>query len=307
MLTSFFSNSKPFHFIVVSLLLFSGCIVYIIQDFNEAFNFSEVAVLLLKNSIFLVLFLLLSFVIKKNKLTKSNSYALFLFCCFVLMIPVVFIDYKPVYSLLFILLALRRILSLTSKKNIQKKILDASIWISIATLFYFWSILFFVVLFMVVFQLALKNYRLIFIPFAGFFSIFTLTTTYHLLINETFFWFIDYKQQFDFDFSAYYHLKLLVPTVFIFLLGFMGLIFKALNFSNIYLKEKSKYWILIISLFLSVLLIILTNNKNGSELIFLFVPISIFVANILESISRKWLSEITLWLAVIIPVSVYFI
>lgn len=307
MLTSFFSNSKPFHFIVVSLLLFSGCFVYIIQDFNEAFYFSEIVVLILKNWVFLFLFLVLSFIIKKNKLTQLNSYALFLFCCFILMAPVLFKDYKPVYSLLFLLLALRRILSLSSKKNIQKKILDASIWISIASLFYFWSILFFVVLFVVVFQLASKNYRLIFIPIVGFISIFILVTTYNLLVNDTIWRFLDYSQQFDFDFSVYYHLKVMIPTIFILLLGVLGVIFKFIKFPTTPLKEKSKYWILIISLFLSLLLIILTNNKNGSELIFLFVPISIFTANILESIRKKWIVEVTLWIAVIIPVVVYFI
>ena len=38
MLTSFFSNSRPFHFIVVSLLLFAGCFFNIINDLNLDLN-----------------------------------------------------------------------------------------------------------------------------------------------------------------------------------------------------------------------------------------------------------------------------
>ena len=65
MLTSFFSNSRPVHFIVVSLLLFAGCFIYIILDLNEANNYTDIALLLTQNIIFLLLFLLFSFIIKK--------------------------------------------------------------------------------------------------------------------------------------------------------------------------------------------------------------------------------------------------
>ena len=41
------------------------------------------------------------------------------------------------------MLALRRLISLQSKLDIKKKLFDAAFWITIATLFYFWSMLFF--------------------------------------------------------------------------------------------------------------------------------------------------------------------
>ena len=307
MLTSFFSNSKPFHFIVVSLLLFAGCFVYLFQDYNEAINYSSLAVPFFQSFVFLVLFLLLSFIIKKNRLTQSNSYALFIFCCFILAVPTLFKESDTVFSLLFLLLATRRILSLTSKKDIEKKILDASIWITIAALFYFWSILFFIVLFIAIIQLASKNYRLVIIPFVGFFSIFILTTAYQLIVNDTLWWFLEYIPQVGFDFSSYYSLPLLIPSFFLVLLGLLGALYKAINFSNTPLKEKSKYWLLIFSLLVGVLLIILTDHKNGNELIFLFAPISIFTAMFLEKIDKKWITEILLWLIIITPITIYFL
>ena len=307
MLTSFFSNSKPFHFIIVSLLLFAGCFIYIIQDLNEVINYAEITKSLLQNTIFLLLFLLLSFIIKKNRLTQSNSYSLFLFCCFILMIPVLFKESETAFSSFFLLLALRRILSISSKKKIEKKILDASIWITIAALFYFWSILFFIILFVAIIQLGSKNYKLVFIPFVGFISIFVLTTVYQILVNDSLWWFLEYKQLISFDYSPYYSLKLLIPFIFILLLGIFGFIYKSINLSNTPLKEKSKYWILIFSLFIGLVLIILTNAKNGSELIFLFAPISIFTANFLETVSKKWLSELFLWLVIVFPIVIYFL
>ena len=306
MLTSFFSNSKPFHFIVVSLLLFAGCFFNIINDLNEATNYDSIVQLLIQNTMFLLFFLLLSFIIKKNRLTQSNSYALFLFCCFILMIPYLFKDSNLAFSFFFLLLALRRILSISSQKNSEKKILDASIWITIAALFYFWSILFFIILFIAIIQLASTNYKLIFIPFVGFTSVFILTSVYHTIVNNGVWKFLEYKDQISFDFSPYNSLKLIIPAIFILLSGIFAFIYKSITISKTPLKEKPKHWILFFFLLIGIILIILKNNKNGSELIFLLAPISIFTANFIESIDKKWISELFLWFVLMLPFALFF-
>ena len=307
MLTSFFSNSRPFHFIVVSLLLFAGCFFNIIHDLNEVTNYDSIVKLLIQNTMFLLFFLLLSFIIKKNRLTQSNSYALFLFCCFILMIPFFFNDSNLAFSFFFLLLALRRILSISSKKNIEKKILDASIWITIAALFYFWSILFFIILFIAIIQLTSTNYKLVFIPFVGFTSVIMLTSVYHTMVNNDIWSFLEYKDQISFDFSPYYSLKIIIPSIFILLSGIFAFVYKSITISKTPLKEKSTYWILFFFLLIGIILIVLKNNKNGSELLFLLVPISIFTANFIESIDKKWISELFLWFAFILPFALIFL
>ena len=182
MLTNFFSNSKPFHFISINLLLFVGYTLYNFQISNFEHGIIELILSTFKFSLYIALMLIFGFIIKKNKLTQINSYALFSFGCFLLMVPILFQDSKPVFSLLFLLLALRRILSFNSKKNIQKKILDASLWIGIATLFYFWSLLFFLVLYAALIQLATKNYKLFLIPIIGALIVFVFTTVYFLFL-----------------------------------------------------------------------------------------------------------------------------
>lgn len=307
MLTSFFSNSRPSHFIVVSLLLFAGCFFNIIHDLNEVTNYDSIVKLLIQNTMFLLFFLLLSFIIKKNRLTQSNSYALFLFCCFILMIPFFFNDSNLAFSFFFLLLALRRILSISSQKNIEKKILDASIWITIAALFYFWSILFFIILFISIIQLTSTNYKLVFIPFVGFTSVIMLTSVYHTMVNNDIWSFLDYKDQISFDFSPYYSLKIIIPSIFILLSGIFAFVYKSITISKTPLKEKSTYWILFFFLLIGIILIVLKNNKNGSELLFLLVPISIFTANFIESIDKKWISELFLWFAFILPFALFFL
>ena len=307
MLTSFFSNSRPFHFIVVSLLLFAGCFFNIIHDLNEVTNYDSIVKLLIQNTMFLLFFLLLSFIIKKNRLTQSNSYALFLFCCFILMIPFFFNDSNLAFSFFFLFLALRRILSISSQKNIEKKILDASIWITIAALFYFWSILFFIILFIAIIQLTSTNYKLVFIPFVGFTSVIMLTSVYHTMVNNDIWSFLEYKDQISFDFSPYYSLKIIIPSIFILLSGIFTFVYKSITISKTPLKEKSTHWILFFFLLIGIILIVLKNNKNGSELLFLLVPISIFTANFIESIDKKWISELFLWFAFILPFALIFL
>ncbi|MBD45425.1 MAG: hypothetical protein CMC65_09465 [Flavobacteriaceae bacterium] len=223
------------------------------------------------------------------------------------MIPFFFNDSNLAFSFFFLLLALRRILSISSQKNIEKKILDASIWITIAALFYFWSILFFIILFISIIQLTSTNYKLVFIPFVGFTSVIMLTSVYHTMVNNDIWSFLEYKDQISFDFSPYYSLKIIIPSIFILLSGIFAFVYKSITISKTPLKEKSTYWILFFFLLIGIILIVLKNNKNGSELLFLLVPISIFTANFIESIDKKWISELFLWFAFILPFALFFL
>ena len=140
---------------------------------------------------------------KKNLLAANNTYTIFFFSCLVLLIPVVFTNTDLVLSNLFLLLAYRRILSLSSEKNREKKILDASIWISLAGIIYFWNLLFFIVLFIAIIQQRSKNYRLILIPFVGFFTILVLKTSYHILKDDSLNWLPSVDKSIGFQFQNY--------------------------------------------------------------------------------------------------------
>ena len=51
---------------------------------------------------------------------------------------------------------------------------------------------------------------------------------------------------------------------------------------------------------------ILTGQKNGVELIFTIVPISILFSNFIEALQRKWVSEVMLLFILIAPILSYF-
>jgi len=306
MLTNFFSNSKPFHFILISLLLFVGYTFHNFQISSFDNDFIWLIQLTFKFGLYIILMLIFGFIIKKNNLTQINSYALFIFICLLLLTPNVFQNSKPILSTVFILLALRRILSFNSKKNIQKKILDASLWIGIATFFYFWSILFLLVLYAALIQLASKNFKLFLIPIIGMFVVFIICIIYFLYIDNNMYWYTDYKNFTSFDFSSYKLLKNFFSLFVILSTIVISLVFKFLNFKKTPLKKKSKYWIIIFTLITGIIIVILTGQKNGVELIFTIVPISILFSNFIEALQRKWVSEMMLWFILIAPIFCYF-
>ena len=306
MLTNFFSNSKPFHFILISLLLFVGYTFHNFQISSFENDFIWLIQLTFKFGLYIILMLIFGFIIKKNNLTQINSYALFIFVCLLLLTPNVFQNSKPILSTVFILLALRRILSFNSKKNIQKKILDASLWIGIATLFYFWSILFILVLYAALIQLASRNFKLFLIPIIGMFVVFIICTIYFLYLDNNMYWFTDYENFISFDFSSYKLLKNFFLLFVILSMIVISLVFKFLNFTKTPLRKKSKYWIIIFTLITGIIIVILTAQKNGIELIFTIVPISILFSNFIEALQRKWVSEVMLWFILIAPIFSYF-
>ena len=306
MLTNFFSNSKPFHFILISLLLFVGYTFHNFQISSFENDFIWLIQLTFKFGLYIILMLIFGFIIKKNNLTQINSYALFIFVCLLLLTPNVFQNSKPILSTVFILLALRRILSFNSKKNIQKKILDASLWIGIATLFCFWSILFLLVLYAALIQLASKNFKLFLIPIIGMFVVFIICTIYFLYLDNNMYWFTDYENFISFDFSSYKLLKNFFLLFVILSMIVISLVFKFLNFTKTPLRKKSKYWIIIFTLITGIIIVILTAQKNGIELIYTIVPISILFSNFIEALQRKWVSEVMLWFILIAPIFSYF-
>ncbi len=307
MLTSFFGKSKPFNFILVSTYLILGYFSYLFFKGIIDFSIPTILQISLFTLTYLFLLFLLNFINKKNKLTKNNTYSIVLFSTFLVIFPSVFVEYSMVLSNVFLLLALRRILSLPSKINTKKKILDASLWISIASLFNFWSILFFAVLFIAVFQKATKNFKYILIPFVGFLSVFTLTTVYYLFVNNSFIWFLELNTTIGFDFSEYKSPQLTISIIFITIVFLVSMIQKRLKSAMIPLKEKLKNRLLFFTLLIGILIIVISPIKNGSEFIFLFAPLSIFATYYIETVKKRWISEAILWVAVLLPVLIYFL
>jgi len=307
MLTNFFGKSKPINFILVSGYLIIGCFFCTIRliDETERFPFFQKQTFLLLVCIFSVL--LLNFIVRKNYLTENNTYSIFFFTSFMLLAPSFFNNTEVLISNMFLLLAFRRILSLFSEKNREKKILDASIWITIASFFYFWSILFFAVLFIAIIQQQSKNYKLILIPFVGFISIMVLVTSYNVIQGNSFFWFLNIDKGISLNYETYNTVSLNVSILLLAIMLVLVLLKKLISYFEIRPKEKSKTVLLILILVISLISLLIFPNKTGAELLYIMAPLAILSANFIEKLHTLWIKEMILWLSLAFPIIIAFL
>ena len=307
MLTSFFGKSNPINYLILAVLIFVGYFISIFKLEKNALEWSSVIENIGFAIVSVFLMLLLDFIIRKNHLTKNNTFGILLFSCFLIALPAIFLSQQMMIATLFLFLALRRILSFRSQKNITKKILDASIWITIATFFYFWSLLFFLLLYFAMLRKQDTNFKQMLIPIVGFTVMFILAICYYLLVSDSLNWLSEWRLDPSFDFSAYNSINVLVPiTVVVAFLIWAG-IARFFNLAYLQKKDRSNAIIILFSGVVSLIIALASPEKTGAEAIFIFGPLAIVMTNYIENSKEFWFKEVLLWLAFLLPIIVFFL
>ncbi|MGJ8591418.1 MAG: DUF6427 family protein [Aquaticitalea sp.] len=301
MITNFFKQAKPIHFVLIStflLMVFIASKMYVIQEALTVQLFAKQAFYF---AIVLASLFLLDFFASRNSLTKKNSYKLLMFGLFMAMLPETLLNSRTLMANFFILLALRRIISLRTQKDIKKKLFDAAFWISIATLLYFWAILFFVLIFAAMILYSIINIKNWIVPLTGVLAVIIIWISVMLVMNNDF---TDYFEElfvYNFDFTGLNSARIIISTTILISYGTWA------SFYFIkHLKDKSKslrpsFTIIIISSIIALLIILISPYKDGSEFIFMFAPLSIIMTNYLEVTKEKWFQEVLIWVLVLIP------
>lgn len=314
MLTSFFSKSNPINYLIIAILLSIGYIYGGVATTEVSLTVSSVLEHLMFMIVVVFSMLLLDFVIRKNQLTKQNTFAILLFGCFFWMFPVIFTAQMALLANLFLLLAFRRIVTLHSDRNNEKKILDASIYITIASFFYFWSLLYFVVLFIAIFRKPETTFKQLLIPVVGFATVFILATTIFFLTQDSFEWFYTWKTAISFDFSAYNSRTILFPLAVLLTLILWTAVYRIIRVNAAASKERPNYILMLVILVVTLFIALAGPVKTGAELVFVLGPTAIIATNYLERIGVSatgegeeiWFKEILLWLLVLLPVGILF-
>lgn len=299
MITSIFSKSKPINLIIVSVFI---ALVFVISSFGTLFSATEDTLKAIAKLLVVVFSLfLLDFIVAKNNLTKKNGYAIMTFGLLIGMFPTTLKFSNLLFANLFVLFALRRLISLHSNLHIKKKLFDAGFWIMLATLFYFWAILFFALVVVALIYHSKNDIKNVITPFVGVATVIILFSAYSIIIDNTYFD-TSYFQRFSsLDFTAYNTnaliLKLTVLfTAFVWILLYF---FRIIPDKN--KKLKPSFFLIAWASIIAILVAIISPVKNGSEFVFLFAPFSIIMANYIEVISEKWFKEIFVVLLLVTP------
>lgn len=302
MISSFFSKAKPIHLLVVSAMLL---LVFIIAKtgsittvfslelfFKEAFLFG----------VCLASLFVLDFFVSKNNLTKRNSYKILMFGLFVAVLPETLLNSKLLIANLFILLALRRIISLRSRKEIKKKLFDAAFWISLAALLFFWASLFYLLIFAALLLHAIVDVKNWIIPLIGIFCVAMLAASYMIVMEVDFEPYLLGAFDVSFDFTPLNSKRIIIATTLLLSYGIWASFYYMNNIKHQLKSYRPSFIIIIFSSLIAFIIILISPSKDGSEFIFLLAPLAIIMSNYLEIISDRWFKECLI--VVLIAVSI---
>lgn len=306
MLASLFNKSRPINYVLISLLLVVFYFLNLTKDFtwtNEYYSvFQKIGILLV-----LIAFLfLVRFITKRNGLSKDNSYAPLLFLIFLILFPTTLVKTNVILANLFLLLALRRLISMQSLVTPKEKIFDATFWILVASLFHFWCILFLILVFIsIVFHVS-RDYRNWLVPFIAFFAVLILFVMAVLLFDRDLLAYVVSKMQISFDFTYFENIFQNIALAFFSSVAVLFFSTQILVLQNRPLNMQSSYKKIFFSFLLAVGIYVLSASKNNSFLLFAFFPLAVLGTNFLEALDNKWVKEAVLGGLVLMALIVFF-
>jgi len=294
MITSVFKKSTPLNFSLVVFLILIFFLIYQIQDLswtNSALMiFQKVGLLsLLLGSVFMA-----NFVSKKNGLSKDSSYTIFFYLLFLLFFPSILDNINLIFSNLFILLALRRLLSLQSLTASKEKIFDASLWIFVASLFHFWSIIFIVLVFISIMFHVARDYRNWILPFIAFFAVGIIFTFFSLAFDINGIEYINrsVKTSFEINYFTNNYQNAALSIYATVALFFAISMFATLSSRPLVLHSSFKK--IIASFFIGVLIFLVSSNKSNDLLIFTIAPLAMMATAHIEMPQLRLKQEMVL-------------
>jgi hypothetical protein len=305
MIAKFFKKTKPINTLIVLVLLTIVFIITTVSFTSTEFTLTNLIKKLILFAFLVATLFIINFIVRKNGLTKNNSYVILLVVFCFAIFPFSTLNSQLLGTHFLLLLAYRRIYSLRTTKDIKDKIFDASFWIGIATLIYPWSFLYLTLVFFAVFyfnKLTLKN---TIIPLVGFITPIFIYGVYLLLIDgfDTF----DLKLVSSLSILSYNSFKLLIPIALIsgFLIwAIFPTTIKIIAVNN---EFRASWFLLLMHLLISVFVIIPSPIKNGSEFLFLFFPTAIIFTNYLQIIEEKWFKEVFLYFFLAATITIYLL
>lgn len=298
MITSIFKKSSIVNYTLVFLLLLAAFFVYqnsLLSQSNPVIGSSANALLII---LLLVCFFLVNFIVKKNGLTKNSSYAILFFLLYLMLFPSVFSHSNLLFANFFLLLAMRRLISLQTLKAPKEKIFDASMWIFIASLFHFWCILFVLLVYISIIFHVSRDYRNWLLPFVAFVATAVVFLLAALLIDVSWISHIIKQTRMNFEldyFTNNFQNAALSFYVVAALYFWLSMVF---TLTNRPLILQASYKKMVLGFVIGSVVFLLSPEKNNAMLLFTFFPLAVMTTNNIEYSQNKMYQEIVLLLLI---------
>ncbi len=305
MISSIFGRTKPINYIILLVFLFIFYWFVHFFLFQKSYSpeqlLGQTAILgILSFSIFVV-----NFIALRNKITGGNSLAILFYTLLIVLFPEVLIDANAIFCSFFLLLAIRRILSFRSLKDIKLKIFDATFWIMIASLFYDWAILYLLVIIVAIYFYEPKNIKNWLVPFAAIIAMVLIMLAVLVLGNNMAFLWNHYY--FDFQFNAVYFYDwsnstlLFLYVSIVLLCGFLAF----LKLGSVGVGKIVTMRLIVLLFLIGLLVKVLKSTPETHPILITFFPAVVFITTYIQSIKKASVREIVLMVSVIVPFIVF--
>ena len=306
MITSFFRKSTPLNYSTVILGLLFFFFYYQIKHVTGDNSWLNVVSKCALIAALFVSMFITNFIVKKNGLSKDSAYTVLLFFLFLLFFPGILNNTSLLLSNFFILLATRRIISLHSLKASKEKIFDASLWVFIAALFHFWSVLFIVLIFIAILFHVARDYRNWFLPIIAFFSIAILFVGSSLYFNTQWINYLISESTIDLRFDYFTNNNQNIAFSIYATIGLFFLVLLLLSLSNRPLILHPTYKKVISAFVIGIAVFAVSPNKSNELLVFAFAPLAMIATSHIETAQAYWKKEVVLWILVAVSFIAFF-
>ena len=306
MISSVFRKSTPLNFSLVLILMLFFFFIYQIQDLTWTNSLFLILKKIILFCIVMASVFTANFIVKKNGMSKDSAYTVFFYFLFLLFFPSLFNNLNLIIANFFVLLALRRLISMQSLKASKEKIFDASLWIFLAALFHFWSIIFIVLVFMSIIFHVSRDYRNWILPFIAFFIAGILFLLYATLFNISVTEYINagVKTTFEINYftNNYQNGALSIYAT-------IALFFVVSMFSTLSSRPQilhTSFQIIIASFFIGAVIFLVSSNKSNDLLVFTFAPLAIMTTSHIEVPQIKLKQEMVLFVLIACSLFAFF-
>ena len=305
MISSIFGQSKPINYIIILGFLF---LFYGLVSAGELMQITSVEPILLHLlvlSVLLFSIMVVNFIVKRNQISGTNDFTIFYYALLIVLFPDVLRDSNAVLSSFFLLLSMRRLISLKSLKNIKLKLFDATFWIVGASLFYDWVLLFLILVYICIYVYEPKNIRNWLVPLVSLAAAFIIVYMFLILTGHTTFITDHYRFRFSRDSNILFSIQGGVKIILYTLIVVVATIVSFIKQKKLGVGKIVTMRIITISFFIGILITVLKSSETISPIMITFFPASILFTKYIEVIKRINIKEVTLILSLVIPFMVF--
>lgn len=290
MISSFFGKTKPINNIVLASFLFLFYFTNVFFQLGDQRINQVIPLELMLFAVLLVSVFITNQIVRTEKATESNSYAMLFFVLLIVSFSDELVLQNVLFANFFLLLAFWRILSIKSTKNVKHKIFDASLLIAIASLFYDWALAFMFLVFFVIGVYDRKTFKNWLVPLLGVGTIFILTFTVLKLKGSLNFFEDHYQFSLGLFTSKSFFQVLNIKTLIYLILTILVSIAVFIRLRNV---SGGKLLLLRIVFLIFVLGtgIILFTPADASPVLLTFFPTAVFFTNYFEVMKKRRLQE----------------